>query len=113
MCKDGLVSTLLLLQRSLFFRIDGHAHPEQQHSRNVRYGGVTNCDRLRHTSNSPQHSEDTPTAHKWYHLPLLLRSRVVPLCSRVVALCSPHTCCSLSVICDLTQIVLPTAAAVG
>ena len=46
--KDGLVSKLLLLQRSLFFRIDGHAHPERQHSRNVWYGGVTNCDRFRH-----------------------------------------------------------------
>ena len=48
MYKDGLVSNFLLLQRSLFFRIDGHAHPERQHSRNVRHDEVTNYDRLRH-----------------------------------------------------------------
>ena len=41
------------------------------------------------TGNSPQHSEDTPSAHKWCYLPLLL-------CSRVVALCSPHVVCCLS-----------------
>ena len=33
---------------SLCFRIDGHAHPERQHSRYVWYGGVTNYDMLRH-----------------------------------------------------------------
>ena len=29
-------------------RIDGHAHPERQHSRNAWCGGVTTYDRLRH-----------------------------------------------------------------
>ena len=48
MYKDGLVSKLLLLQMSLCFRIDGHGHPERQHSGTVRYGGVTNYDRHRH-----------------------------------------------------------------
>ena len=50
MYKDRLVSKLLLviLQRFLCFRIDGHANPERQHGRNVWYGGVTNYDRLRH-----------------------------------------------------------------
>ena len=47
MYKDGLVSKLLLLQRSLCFRIDEHTHPERQHSKNAWYGGVTNYDRLR------------------------------------------------------------------
>ena len=47
MYKDGLVSNLLLLQRSLCFRINGHAHRERQHSRIVWHGGVTNYDRLR------------------------------------------------------------------
>ena len=48
MDMDGLVSKLLLLQRTLYFRIDGHALPDRQHSRNVWYGWVTNYGRLRH-----------------------------------------------------------------
>ena len=41
------------------------------------------------TSNSPQHSKETPLAHKRCCLPLLL-------CGRVVALCSPHVVCYVS-----------------
>ena len=51
MYKDGLVSKSLDYYYNgpyVCFRIDGHGHPERQHSRNVRYGGVTNYDRLRH-----------------------------------------------------------------
>ena len=104
MYKDGLASKLLLLQRSLCFRIDGHAYPERQHSRNVRYRGVTNYYRLRHKQLAAAergHAKSTkmvsPTA-----------AAVQQGCSVVLS-----TCCLLFVICDLTSIVLPTAAAVG
>ena len=39
------------------------------------------------TSNSPQHSEDTPRAHTWGCLRLLLCGRVVALCSTNVIVC--------------------------
>ena len=48
------------------------------------------------TSNSPQHSEDTPRAHAWCCLLLLLCGRVV--CGVVFS-----ACCLLSVMCGLRK----------
>ena len=104
MYKDGMVSKLLLLQRSLCFRIDGHAHPEQQHRRNVWYGGVTNYDRLRHKQLAAGYRRHAKRTYMVSPTAAVVRQ----VCIVVV-----YPCCLLSVICNFTQTALPAAAAVG
>ena len=65
MYKDGL-SKLLLLQRFLCFRIDGHAHPERQHSRNVwlLLSHINSCKKPRVRGHTKVlEPEENPTCH--------------------------------------------------